>query len=149
MSPPVGFRRAIPLSVKIKVVLRCEGKCSACGQRLGELEDVEFDHVPALQLRGWDPVQQDTIPGCNDPAAIEAKHADCHAQKTSGRKGESKLSKVGGDTSEIAKLRRLSRKAEEFRSKILAKDDPDETQKITAQKPKRAWPKRKFDNRRD
>ena len=147
MSPPVGFRKAIPVSVKLKSVLRSDNKCPTCGERLGEIEGLEFDHVPALGLRSWNPETNDTEPPANDPGHIIPKHIDCHAQKTTGRKGESKISKVGGDTSEIAKLRRLSRKEEDFRKRMLAKAD-DESPVTEAKKHKTAWPKRKFPSKK-
>jgi hypothetical protein len=146
MSPPVGFRKAIPMGVKIRVVLAQDSRCPTCGERLGDFEGVEFDHVPALGLRGWDPEAGDTVPAANDPGAMQAKHADCHAAKTTGRRGESKLSRVGGDTSEIAKLRRLERKSAEFRQSLLSKD-VGEPKPATPPKRKTVWPKRKFPSR--
>jgi nitrate/TMAO reductase-like tetraheme cytochrome c subunit len=140
-GPPKGFRKAIPVLVKLDVVIRQEGLCKHCGKKLGQLKDTEFDHVPALQRRGWNPEQEDTIPPANDPEAIEAKHADCHLVKTTGRKGESKLSAFGGDIAEIAKTKRLRKKEEAFRAKLLAKATGEEPE----QKPKKKyrWPKQK------
>jgi len=98
--------------------------------------------VPAIQLRCWDPVKKDTIPACNDPEHIEAKHIDCHAEKTTGRKGESKLTRRQGDQYEIAKTRRLAEQ-EAFRRQMLSKGEP-EPEEESKKKPKRQWPKRPF-----
>ena len=141
-APPVGFRRAIPTSVKLDVIIRQEGRCRACGEKLGTLSDTQFDHVPAIQLRAWNANAGDTIPAANDAEHIEAKHKDCHAQKTTGRKGESKLNAIGGDTASIAKLRRLTAKEQEFRKRMLAKAAGEEIEEKP--KKKHQWPKRKL-----
>jgi hypothetical protein len=141
-GPPKGFRKTIPTLVKLDVVIRQEGKCKACGEKLGTLKDTQFDHVPAIQLRAWDEEAGDTSPPSNCPEHIEAKHNDCHLAKTTGRKGSSKLSVAGGDVQEIAKLKRLEeRRAEEFRNALLSNTDEDPPPE---DKPKRKhrWPKR-------
>lgn len=138
-APPKGFRKPIPVLVKLDVVIRQDGKCKTCGERLGTLSNTQFDHVPAIQLRGWDDEARDTSPRSNDPDAIEAKHTDCHKAKTTGRKGESKLNAVNGDTTLIAKQRRLEKQEEEFRRRLLTKNDVDEPPEQTR---KYRWPKR-------
>ena len=139
-GPPPGFRKAIPLTVKLKVVLRQNGKCTFCKEHLGDLEGLEFDHVPALQLRIWCEEAQDTIPAANSVDHIEAKHIDCHAIKTYGSKATGR----GSDISEIARTKRLTKKQEAFRQRLLAKQDgqPQEERK----KPKHKWPKRRFNS---
>jgi hypothetical protein len=143
-APPIGFRKAIPTRVKLDVVIRQSGLCKTCGSKLGTLDETEFDHVPALQLRLWDTEAEDTLPKANDPEHIEAKHRDCHAQKTSGRKGESKLSAVGGDTRTIAKVRRLAKAHDEFRRRVLSAEREPEQE---PPKRKYRWPKRPFPKR--
>jgi hypothetical protein len=125
-------------------VIRQEGRCAACGEPLEVGGDTQFDHVPALQLRGWDPEKQDTIPAANDNEAIQAKHKVCHARKTTGRKGESKLNAVHGDVAEIAKLRRLTRAQEDYRRRITAKSRGDDVEAEVETKKKSRWPKRSF-----
>jgi hypothetical protein len=120
LAPPTGFRKAIPVLVKLTVVIRQNSKCAECGEPLGKLDGTEFDHIPALQLRCWDPDAKDTVPPANDEASIFAKHADCHAAKTFGTGG----SKRGADVTEIARTKRISKSEEEFRRRILAKTDP-------------------------
>lgn len=145
LAPPVGFRKAIPTTVRLDVVIRQEGRCKTCREKLGVLADTQFDHTPALQLRQWDQDIGDTVPAANDPEYIEAKHKDCHAIKTTGRTGESKLSAVNGDVQQIAKIRRLEKKESEFRNRLLVKEDGGEPPPPT--KAKRPWPKRPFPKR--
>ncbi|ARQ95276.1 hypothetical protein [Bradyrhizobium phage BDU-MI-1] len=140
-APPKGFRKAIPDLVKLKVVLKQNSLCPTCSERLGKLEDVEFDHVPALQLRCWDPEAKNTIPPANDVDHIFAKHIDCHAAKTFG----SKASKRGADVTEIARTKRIARETEAFRQRMLAKGDPDA--EPTPDRKKTRWPKRPFPKR--
>lgn len=138
-GPPPGFRKAIPVLVKLKAVIRQHSLCASCGERLGLLEQTQFDHVPALQLRCWDPDERDTVPPSNDEEHIFAKHVDCHAEKTFGAKGSSKR---GSDITEIARTKRIAKDTEEFRRRILAKSDP--TIEIKPKKQKRKWGSRPF-----
>jgi hypothetical protein len=149
-SPPVGFRPSIPVTVKLDVVIRQGGVCGHCTQKLGSLADTEFDHVPALGLRGWDEKARNTIPAANDPQAIVAKHKDCHLIKTTGRKGESRLGdNRDGDTTSIARLRRLTRKETAFRERMLRKVDPEVDTSLSPETTKKSrWPKRSFPKRK-
>jgi len=144
LAPPPGFRKAIPDKVKLKVVIRQGGACASCNEKLGKLEDTQFDHVPALQLRCWDPEAKDTVPPANDPEHIFAKHVDCHAAKTFG----SKASKRGADVTEIARTKRIARETEEFRRRMLAKlMDPNEVAEEPPKRAKKKWPSRPFPKR--
>lgn len=141
LAPPKGFRKAIPDLVKLKVVLRQNSLCATCSERLGKLEATQFDHVPAVHLRCWDPEAKDTIPPSNDVDSIFAKHVDCHAAKTFG----SKATKRGADVTEIARTRRISKGTEAFRQRILAKNDPEA--ELPPDHRKTKWPKRSFPKR--
>ncbi|MEY9178350.1 hypothetical protein QIH87_27610 [Bradyrhizobium elkanii] len=143
LAPPPGFRKAIPVTVKLEVVIRQHSLCTKCGKRLGKLDDTQFDHVPALQLRCWDAEAKDTTPWANDPEFIQAKHADCHAQKTFGSKDEL----TRGDVTEIARTKRIAKSTEEFRRKMLAKVDPDVPEPAQPKRPKKKWPSRPFPKR--
>ena len=143
LAPPPGFRKAIPDKVKLKVVIRQSGACATCREKLGKLEATQFDHVPAVQLRCWDPEAKDTIPPSNDEEHIFAKHVDCHAEKTFG----SKASKRGADVTEIARTKRIAKETEEFRRRMLQKlIDPEEPEE-RPKKTKRQWPSRPFPKR--
>lgn len=143
-APPKGFRKAIPCDVKVDVVVRQDGRCASCGERLGTLRETQFDHEPALQLRSFDPGTNDTIPPANDPEALKAKHKVCHAQKTTGRRGESDKNAVHGDVAEIARLRRLTQQREEFQRRLLAKGSEEARD---GPERKSRWPKRPFNSR--
>ena len=144
LAPPPGFRKAIPDKVKLEVVIQQHSLCATCGERLGKLADTQFDHVPAVQLRCWDPEAKDTIPPSNDKGHIFAKHVDCHAQKTFG----SKASKRGADVTEIARTKRIARYTEDFRRRMLAKlIVPEEAIDEAPKRPKKQWPKRPFPKR--
>ncbi|WP_298962495.1 hypothetical protein [uncultured Methylobacterium sp.] len=144
-APPKGFRKSIPCDVKVDVVVRQDGRCASCGERLGTLRETQFDHEPALQLRAFDPDANDTIPPANDPEALKGKHKLCHLVKTTGRKGESDKNAIHGDVAEIHRLRRLTQQREEFQRRVLAKGT-DEGARDGPEKKSR-WPKRPFNSR--
>jgi hypothetical protein len=144
LAPPPGFRKAIPDKVKLEVVIQQHSLCTTCGERLGKLADTEFDHVPAVQLRCWDPEAKDTVPPSNDKTHIFAKHVDCHAAKTFG----SKASKRGADVTEIARTKRIAAETEDFRRRMLQKlIDPEVPVDESLKRPKKHWPKRSFARR--
>lgn len=142
-APPKGFRKDIPCHVKVDLVLRQSGLCHTCGELLAASAETQFDHVPAVQLRAYDPEAKDTIPASNSIDHLHAKHKDCHLAKTTGRKGESKLNAVHGDVAEIARLRRLTTEQEAFRRRMLTKGVPSEEVEQKP-KPKSRWATRKF-----
>jgi hypothetical protein len=142
LAPPPGFRKAIPVTVKLEVVIRQHSLCTKCGERLGKVADTQFDHVPAIQLRCWDADAKDTTPRANDPEYIQAKHTDCHAKKTFGSRDEL----TRGDVQEIARTKRVARETEEFRRRMLAKVDPN-VEAPAPPRQKKQWPKRPFDKR--
>ena len=142
LAPPTGFRKAIPVTVKLEVVIRQHSLCTKCSERLGKLDDTQFDHIPAVQLRCWDPEAKDTTPRSNDPEFIFAKHADCHAKKTFGSSEEL----TRGDVTEIARTKRIARETEDFRRRMLAKTDPD-AEVPPPRRPKKKWPSRSFPKR--
>ena len=142
LAPPPGFRKAIPVTVKLEVVIRQHSLCAKCGERLGKLDDTQFDHVPAVQLRCWDAEAKDTTPRSNDPEFIFAKHTDCHAKKTFGSSEEL----TRGDVQEIARTKRIAKDTENFRRRMLAKVDPDAEAPAPPRR-KKAWPKRPFPKR--
>jgi len=111
-------RPAIPMRIRLDVVIRQEGKCACgCGQKLGTLDETEFDHVPALAFRDFDEMTGEFDPPANDPTRIFAKRAECHRKKTSGTKATS----AGSDIHMLAKIDRITGR--------------------TKGNPKREWPK--------
>jgi hypothetical protein len=137
-----SLRKKIPDRIKLEVALR----------RMGlKIEEVQFDHNPALGLRRIDPVTGETIPPANDPNFIDMLvHETEHKPKTFGPGGEKRITTAGGDIHAIAKVKRLEKQQAEFRRRLTAKQsceasDPDGG---TARKAKAKWPKRSFPKRR-
>ena len=113
-------RKSIPVKAQLHAAL----------YQLGfEPHEVDLDHDPALGLRVYDEATQDTIPPANDPKHLVWRPKAEHKLKTTGRKGESKLSIDGnGDVSRIAKVERILKKENE-------------------ENPPSNWPKRKLESR--
>ena len=138
-------RRAIPDQVKLKVVLRQCGRCSSCQKKLGDLASINFDHRPALVARRWDAEKCDFDPPGNSVEHIEAVHIACHAVRTFGPGGEKRITTRGSDIGEAARTRRLTRKEEEFRRRMLATDDepaPEPSRSRARKIPSRPFAKR-------
>lgn len=120
-------RKAIPIGVRL----------AACLDMLGLLGiELDWDHNPALALREIDPVTGDTIPSANDPRYIRPMLREDHRMKTFG----SKATTAGSDIHAIARVKRLARKQEEFRQRILEKLPKED-------RPPSKWPKRGFQRR--
>lgn len=111
-------RKAIPMRIKLQVVLRQDGKCACgCGERLGAIERIEFDHNPALILRVWCAKSDDTIPPANDPDHIDALLIPCHRLKTNGKPHTT----YGSDTHAATKIRHLQRGPKVSKHKIQSR----------------------------
>ena len=119
-------RRRLSVTDKLAIMVR-QSVCPLCGDRLGSLDGVDFDHTQALALGGEDINEN-----------IRAVHRQCHRVKTSGTKATT----AGSDVQVIAKGKRLARDIDEFRRRILAKDTGDVIPKPTR------WPRRKMRGRR-
>lgn len=118
-------RRRLTLKDKLEIIVR-QARCPRCGEKLGVMTNLEFDHAHALARGGGD---------TNDN--MVALHVECHREKTSGTASTSR----GSDVHEIAKTKRLAREEEAFRARILAKEPG-------AEKPRSRWPNRKMQTRR-
>lgn len=103
-----GRRKHIPLRAKLEVALRHLGY---------RIEQVRWDHDPALELRPMNEDGTDTIPPASDPAYIQLLVPEEHDRKTFGTKATS----AGSDIHKIAKHRRITASQEEFRRTLLAK----------------------------
>lgn len=133
-------RKTIPAKVKLEVVLAQGGACTACRERLGRLDEIEFDHRPALWEREWDAAAGDTIPPANSVAHIEAVHVDCHSVRTSGTAATS----AGSDANRRAKVKRIGPEVEDFKRRLLAKAGHGDA----PPKKKSKWPIRSLKRRR-
>ncbi|GGH14506.1 hypothetical protein GCM10007036_13870 [Alsobacter metallidurans] len=119
-------RKGIPDKVKLLAVLRQNGKCAHCGDKLGELAGLNFDHRPALAARLWIAENCDFDPPQLDPAFIEAVHRDCHDIRTYGPGGEKRIHTRGSDQGERARVRGISEAYAAFQRRLLAKTAGDE-----------------------
>lgn len=117
-------RKAIPVAVKLESVLRLDGKCPHCSERLGDLKGLNFDHRPALINRSVNEAGTDYVPPQLDPEFIEPMHIDCHKQRTFGPGGEKRITTAGSDIGIRDKVDRLSEGADEFRRMLMAKGKP-------------------------
>lgn len=140
MSRPLtsDVRKAIPLSVKLAVALRMLG--------FRPEDEVQFDHDPALGLRPWNEETQDFVPPQLDPDAIVIKTKAAHRTKTSGRKGERRVTSYGSDQHAIAKIDRVEKDEAAFRARLLAKDAAMAERRPV--RPKRKIPSRGFSGSR-
>ena len=126
------------------MLLRQGGRCAACKTRLEDLPSINFDHRPALVARRWDDAADDFDPPGNSPDHIEAVHLACHAVRTFGPGGEKRVTTRGGDIGEAARTRRLTKKQEAFRQRMLATSDdpsPEPTKPRARKIPSRPFPK--------
>ena len=100
-------RKHIPASVKIEACLLL------LGFPRDRLKDIQWDHDPAIQIRPLGECGTDYDPPQLSPAHIFPMLKEDHLLKTTGRRGESKLSVSGnGDVSRVAKIKRLESEEE-------------------------------------
>lgn len=123
-------RRRWSVTDKLHVMVR-QAVCPRCGGKLGALADVEFDHVLALARGG-----EDTLDNL-----VALHRSPCHAEKTRGAGATTR----GSDIGEIAKTRRLTKKQDAFRERLLAKTiaDVPAPAKRKSRIPSRPFPKRR------
>lgn len=148
-------RKPVPEKIQKEVALRqLRELMTELGYEEGALE---LDHDPALGLRPIDPDTGAHVPAQHDPKALVWRPSSAHRLKTSGQKGESKLSiDPNSDQSRIAKVKRILKasenakvKAEEdYRRQLLRHEVVDgETADPIPVKPKSRWPKRSLKSR--
>lgn len=130
-------RKAIPQKVKLEVLVK-QARCTVCGERLGALTDTEFDHRPPLVARPYVIELDDFDPPQNDPEFLEAVHADCHLYRTTGRRGNKRITSRGSDIGDAARTPKLAAAHEEFKRRILAREPGSNS------RPPSRWPKRKM-----
>lgn len=86
VRPPVELEKRKKLSLKAKLQLMIDHpKCYLCGERLGKIEDTDFDHPIALGLTGSNEM-------------LPVHRVPCHKDKTAR------------DKKAIAKAKRIRRK---------------------------------------
>jgi 5-methylcytosine-specific restriction endonuclease McrA len=123
-------RKLTPLD-KLKI-MTAQSRCPLCGEKLGALADVQFDHIHALALGGTDTLDN-----------LRAVHIACHAVKTRGNGATTR----GSDVGEIAHSRHVMASHAEFRARLLAKDAGEK--KPRSKWASRPFPKRNHEHRRN
>lgn len=117
-------RKKHGVKTKLAAMAR-QATCPLCGQKLGALDGLDWDHIVPLALGGAD-----------DETNLVAVHRPCHRLKTSGNGHTSH----GSDIHAIAKTRRLTKDTEEFKRRLMAKGEGE-------QRPQSKWPTRKLQSR--
>ena len=118
-------RKLTPLD-KLKI-MTAQSRCPLCGEKLGAITDVQFDHIHALALGGTDTLDN-----------LRAVHVACHAVKTRGKGATTR----GSDVGDIKHVRHVTRSHEAFRARLLAKDEGKD-------KPRSKWASRPFPKRHE
>lgn len=115
---------------KLRVMVR-QAVCPLCGEKLGALDDTEFDHERALVNGGED-----------DLSNLRAVHVACHKLKTHGNGATNR----GSDRGEAAKTRRLvkAREAREAASANLIDAIPEFSAVANSRNSGNSKPKRKL-----
>lgn len=148
------YRKAIPVGVKLASLiryLRLNSRRENFDIFLSEYElaalrgQIRFDHRPALEARDYDTVARDFIPPQNDPNFIDAILSEEHNARTFGAYGVT----ARGDVPNRARLRDISNKHEDFRSRQAAKAGHSHERRNDIPKPtkKSQKPKAKIRNR--
>lgn len=120
------------LLTKLKAMAR-QARCPLCGEKLGPLEGLDWDHETALALGGAD-----------DETNLRAVHRTCHRVKTSGNGA----STAGTDIGKIAKVNRITdKKAARFSGPARGIEIGAEPTR-EARKPRKTIQSRGFDKSR-
>ncbi len=117
-------RKAIPRSIKDKVISRQVGRCAACRATFVVGDKIEYDHRPAIVMRAVNVEGTDYHPPQNDPEHIDALHKGCHLRRTVGRLpgAEKTATTKGSDAWLAAKFRKLEGKNKpKFKRKIQSR----------------------------
>lgn len=81
--PPVGWRKSIPLVIKLQVIVNQRG-LGPDGEPLDAIgAGVQFDHRPPLHEREFDQTLDDTVPAANDLRYIFAVPVRYHRELSS------------------------------------------------------------------
>lgn len=128
-------RRSLTTLDKLKIMVR-QAICPDCGELLGVLSSIQYDHRHQLAMGGPDTLEN-----------IRAVHIDCHAKKTSrDAAARAKVKRITGKT-------KTRDKADRFKPLPTGVDvyetEPNASVRNRAKRPwpKRGIPSRPFQNR--
>ncbi|MER9196482.1 hypothetical protein NKI13_24900 [Mesorhizobium australicum] len=80
LRPPKGWRKSIPLAVKLQVIVNQRGKAPDGTPLDAIFVRIHFDHRPPLHERAYDPDHDETVPAANDIAFIVALPVPVHRE---------------------------------------------------------------------
>lgn len=122
------IRRALTTLDKLKIMVR-QAVCPDCGEKLGALDNCEFDHLHQLAMGGADTLDN-----------LRAKHVDCHARKTAkDAASRAKVRRITGQTKGRDKSDRFA--------PLPTGADVYEPEDHVSRAPKKQWPNRKLKSR--
>ena len=121
-------RRALTTLDKLKIMVK-QAVCPDCGEKLGALDNCEFDHLHQLAMGGADTLDN-----------LRAKHVDCHARKTAkDAASRGKVRRITGQTKGRDKSDRFA--------PLPTGADVYEPEDHVSRAPKKQWPNRKLQSR--
>ena len=107
--PPKGWRKPIPLAIKLQVIVNQHGKAPD-GTPLDAIKvGIQFDHRPPLHEREYDPELDETTPPANDIGCIVALPSHVHRELSAK------------DLSRMSKTERQRSRELDFRERLLRK----------------------------
>jgi hypothetical protein len=87
LRPPTGWRKAIPIALKLQVICNQKGLAPDGTPLDAIFVGIHFDHRPPLHERVYDPDRDETVPAANDINFIVALpipiHRDISSQDVS------------------------------------------------------------------
>jgi hypothetical protein len=119
--PPEWKRPPIPCKVKLQVLINQGGRSKIKNEKLGRVENTNFDHRPPLEARKFDTEAWDTVPPANDPDHIQAITVEQHDRLTNGPGGTRRVTTAGSDAHVRGKTRRIVDSQAEHRAVMAAK----------------------------
>jgi len=84
-------RKAIPRGLRERILDRAAGLCECCGERLGEMNQPEIDHIKPQALGGTDDEDNLQVLGrhcCHVAKSAEDTRSIAQADRKSGRSGQ-------------------------------------------------------------
>lgn len=110
VTPPTGWRKPIPLAVKLQVIIQQRGLAPDNTILDALAVGVHFDHRPPLHEREYDPDADETIPPANDHRYIVALPAPIHRAIS------------GTDLTRMRKTDRQRKAEDEFQQAFVGKE---------------------------